>query len=98
MLGMPNEDLEDIWATIKLVKEIEPDMFGMTLLAPYPGTEMYDEVKDKNIDWSAVDEYSNDVWRNKRFTNEELKMIQKGISCLFKDHLVWHQKYFLDKE
>lgn len=98
MLGMPNEDLEDVWMTVKLIKEIDPDIMGMTFLAPYPGTDMYNEVKDKNIDWSKVDEYSNDIWRNKRFTNEELKMIQKGIGCLFKEKLPWHQTLFLDKE
>lgn len=98
MLGMPNENLSDIRDTIKLAKEIDPDVFGLTFLAPYPGTQMYDEVKDKDIDWSKVDEYSNDVWRNKTFTNKELKMLQKTVCRLFKEKLPWHQLYYMNKE
>ncbi len=98
MLGMPNEELEDVWKTIKLIKEIDPDIVGFTFLAPYPGTDMYEDVKDKNIDWSNVDEYSNNIWCNKAFTNEELKMLQETLCCMFKAKLPWHQTYWINKE
>lgn len=88
ILGMPEENEEDIKLTEDLIDEIEPDFVGFTILCPYPGSALYDHEKYKDIDWENTDEYSNDFWRNKNFTNQELKSIQsrliekyQGIMC-----------------
>jgi len=82
LLGMPNETIDDQNKTIELIDEIKPEVVGFTILAPYPGGDFYDPIKHKDVDWSKVDEYSNDVWYTKYFTNDELKQTQR----VFKEH------------
>lgn len=77
LLGMPEETEEDLNMTDNFVERIKPDYFGITLLCPYPGSDYYDYNEYKDIDWSKTDEYSNDFWKTKYFTNEELKAKQK---------------------
>jgi len=96
ILGTPEESYETISDTEKLAEEINPDVFGMTLLCPYPGSSYYDDEKYKDIDWSRADEYSNDFWETKNFTNSELKQIQKKFKEKFIDKLNWHQKIIGD--
>jgi radical SAM superfamily enzyme YgiQ (UPF0313 family) len=95
ILGMPNETPETIFQTLQLAEDLDPDVFGMTILCPYPGTKYYDPVKHKDVDWSKADEYSNDFWYTKNFSNDDLKRIQKSFVERFKDKIPWHQKYFL---
>jgi radical SAM superfamily enzyme YgiQ (UPF0313 family) len=92
LLGMPNETMEDIKLTETLVEEIQPEIFGMTILCPYPGSDLYDPKTMKDYDWTTADEYSNPYWKNKHFTNPELKQIQKMLTDKFKDQLAWHHK------
>jgi len=54
MLGYPGEDWADIQATLKLLKETRPDEFSSTVAYPLPGTEFYEQVKDRLVpaaDW-----------------------------------------------
>lgn len=94
-IGMPDESLEDIRLTEKLVEEIRPDVFGVTILCPYPGSELYDDKKFSDIDWSGADEYSNDFWRTEHFSNQELKYWQNYLVEKFKDNLAWRHKVAL---
>ena len=98
MLGMPNESSESIMDTIQLIRDIDPDVVGFTILCPLPGTEFYDKVKFKDVDWSKADEYENDFWETKNFTNKELKKIQKILCQMFKTKLPWHQRFFMEKQ
>ena len=77
ILGMPDETEEDLKLTEKLIEEIEPDVVGFTILCPYPGSKLYDHSLFKNIDWTNTDEYSNDFWSTKYFSNQDLKDWQK---------------------
>ena len=76
LLGMPNETRDDLLLTEQLIDEIKPDVVGFTILCPYPGTNFYDPVKYKDVDWEFADEYSNDFWYTEHFTNIELKAQQ----------------------
>ena len=97
MVGLPNEDEESVSATLKLAKKINPDVFGMTILAPYPGSDFYDPVKHKDVDWTEADEYTNDFWETKNFTNQELKDIQAMFAEEFIDSLAWHMELILEQ-
>lgn len=92
MIGMPNEDLEALYHTYELIKRIKPDIFAMTFFTPYPGTDFYTYNKYGDIDWAKCDEYNNDFWESKHFTNKELKMFQRWFHRQFKDVLVHHKK------
>lgn len=87
LLGMPNETKEDHLMTEDLIDCIEPDVVGFTILAPYPGSDFYHDVAHHNVEWSQVDEYSNDIWFTKNFNNRQLKQVQKHFTEKYK-HLL----------
>jgi hypothetical protein len=70
-----------------LIREIEPDVVGFTILAPYPGTDFYDHEKYKDVDWSAVGEYWNDIWYTEHFSNADLFAHQQYFMYEYKDKL-----------
>jgi anaerobic magnesium-protoporphyrin IX monomethyl ester cyclase len=43
--GYPGEEREDIEATLRMVRECEPDDIGMSVSYPLPGTKFYDVVQ-----------------------------------------------------
>ena len=61
ILGVPGETKETAWETIKFVERLIPDYLGCyTVATPYPGTPMYDLVK--NNGWLRItdfDKYNN---------------------------------------
>jgi len=74
-IGTPLETHETIRQTEELIDELEPDVYGVCILCPYPGTTYWRPEFDK-IDWSQTDEYSNTFWATERMTNEELRAEQ----------------------
>ena len=58
MLGLPGETPADIEETIRLNKQIRPDVKNITIFRPYPGTELYAYCKSRNwISERKVDGY-----------------------------------------
>ena len=56
ILGFPGETKESAWKTIKFVEKISPDEGGWYNVAtPFPGTPMYDLVKEKG--WLRVTDF-----------------------------------------
>jgi len=55
ILGSPGETKETAWETIKFVEKLNPDDVGFYIATPYPGTPMYDLVKEKN--WLRVTDF-----------------------------------------
>src|SRR3989339_53363 len=47
MAGFPGETDADLRETIEFAKELQADYYSLSVLAPYYGTEIYEEVKDK---------------------------------------------------
>jgi radical SAM superfamily enzyme YgiQ (UPF0313 family) len=47
ILGLPGETRETIAATIEFAREIDPDTLQVSLAAPYPGTALYQEAREK---------------------------------------------------
>lgn len=92
LIGSPSETPEDIELTEKLAEEIDADVYGFTILCPFPGTDLFDPVKYKDIDWSCADEYGNRFYRNLCFTNEELWKIRERLADKFKDKICWRLK------
>jgi radical SAM superfamily enzyme YgiQ (UPF0313 family) len=44
MIGHPDETLESVDSTMRLVREISPNWFKTNILTTYPGSPMYDEL------------------------------------------------------
>ena len=92
IMGLPDETVEDIRLTEQLVERLEPEVFGITIVCPYPGTDLYDPAKHRAIEWSNTDEYSNDFWSTRHLTNADLKRWQKHLTEKFRDRLAWHHQ------
>lgn len=81
----PSETYEDVNLSIKLINEISPDMIMVSVIVPYPGTEVYALMREKGLldipeKW---DEYlfygGRPSWRTENFSSEELVSIQRDI-------------------
>jgi anaerobic magnesium-protoporphyrin IX monomethyl ester cyclase len=73
ILGAPEEIREDMRATIRFARELNTETAQFTLLTPYPGTELYEELRDKIIetDWSKFDAVHS-VFRHPRIPRTEM--------------------------
>lgn len=91
MAGFPTETREDFDMTLALAERLNADVYGMTILCPFPGTKLYSE-KYKDVDWSETDEYGNDFWRTEHFSSEQLKAMQAEFTEKFKDRLCFRQR------
>lgn len=49
MIGSPGETLSDIHETFRTIKRLDPDYLHMTILTPFPGTEIYAEALRRGI-------------------------------------------------
>lgn len=56
MIGNPGEKADDIEKTGNLIKKIDPDYLHLTILMPFPGTEVYNEMLNTGM-------LRSDVWR-----------------------------------
>ena len=54
ILGLPGETQETIRETINFAREVNPHTIQVSVAAPYPGTEMYRQAKEKG--WLPADE------------------------------------------
>ena len=66
MIGSPTETKEDINRTIAFAKKIKPDYVSITILTPYPATEIYQMALDQKV-------IKSDYWR------EFAKNPEKGV-------------------
>lgn len=57
IIGEPTETEEEIKTTIEYAKSINPATAQFSILTPYPGTEVWDQLKDQLIvtDWDKFD-------------------------------------------
>jgi radical SAM superfamily enzyme YgiQ (UPF0313 family) len=49
MFGYPGEELEDIYDTIKFVRDLQPDQYLTTVAYPLRGTKLFEEIQDQII-------------------------------------------------
>ncbi len=92
LLGMPNESPRDIVLTESLIDAIQPDSVGFTILAPYPGTVVYNPDVHADVDWSLVDEYENGLTSTRYFSNEDLHQEQRRLVAKYRDSVVFRHR------
>ncbi len=80
----PSETKEDIDMTIDLIKKTNPDLISASVIVPYPGTRVYELMKEANYifseDWEKFVMFGQKpLWRTENFGPEELLEIQRKI-------------------
>ncbi len=86
LLGTPLESYQTIKETEKLIDEVEPEIIGFSILAPYPGTAYWKPEYDE-LDWSQIDEFSNTYWSSNNLSNKELRTEQSRLIEKYSDKL-----------
>lgn len=92
MIGSPEETTEDIFETFRISKWLKPDFVHMTILTPFPATDIYIQGLSKGV-------FKNDVWKEfaenpdenfeppfweENFTRQELeKLLIKGYKIFY---------------
>lgn len=86
MFGFPWDSRETIQETINLAKRISPDMVQFSIPMPYPGTELYEQVKDMNLiiaeEWNEWDMTCGPVAQIEDINRQELTSI---LSAVYKE-------------
>jgi len=49
MVGFPTETVEDVMATIDFATGLRPDFLVLSILTPYPGTEIHDSARKRGL-------------------------------------------------
>lgn len=67
MVGNPGETEEDIKKTIAHVEKIKPFSIYVSITTPYPGTHLFNLLKQenklpKNIDWGSMNQYKDETF------------------------------------
>lgn len=85
-IGTPLETHDTIRKTEELIEELDPEVFGVCVLCPYPGTTYY-KPEYNDLEWDKIDEYSNTIWYTDNMTNEELRSEQARLIKKFESKL-----------
>ena len=70
MIGLPGETKETLENTINFVKEIDPTIVTFGILTPYPGTPIFDSLRELNPDIGDGTESDLSHLHTKSFLNE----------------------------
>jgi len=85
MIGShPDETLEDIELTKKLIRETEPDYITASIAIPFPGTELYNIMEKNNLilekKWSNFAFFNTKpTWKTFHFSPDDLVSIQNDM-------------------
>ncbi|MBF0233852.1 MAG: B12-binding domain-containing radical SAM protein [Desulfamplus sp.] len=85
----PSETIEDIEKTEKLIRSLPWTFVSVTVIVPYPGTEVYAQMKqndclDDDLDWQDFVMFGKKPkWRTEHFSADELVRIQKSLTRKF---------------
>ncbi|HDO22548.1 MAG TPA: radical SAM protein [Nitrospirae bacterium] len=85
IIGDIHETEDMVMDTIKYAKEIEPEAVQFSILTPYPGTRLFDEVRDRIFthDWDLYD-CLHPVIRLDYMNNEKVKkLLQKAYLSFY---------------
>lgn len=60
MIGLPGESRETVEKTRQWLKDAKPDNFDISIFTPYPGSDIYENKNNYEIDWD--EEYLKTIW------------------------------------
>ncbi|MCW4010227.1 MAG: B12-binding domain-containing radical SAM protein [Candidatus Bathyarchaeota archaeon] len=83
MIGIPGETVEDMEASLKFAKQLNPDWCGFNIYVAYPGSILYEEILEKHL-YDHVEDFLFYV-KTKDFDFDALVEIQKRF------HMSWNK-------
>lgn len=95
MLGLPGETQATIKKTIAFANETDPDFAKFLIFKPYPGSVIYDEIKEKglidDLDFNNYGIYTPPVHRLEDLTKSDLLYWQKKAfrQFYFRPKKIW---------
>jgi anaerobic magnesium-protoporphyrin IX monomethyl ester cyclase len=89
IIGYPGENIDTLKQTLDFIRRTEPDDAYLSLATPYPGTELYDIVKDQG--WKISNEWAHYETRTPVFENPSLpsKKIKKVREKFYNHFYSW---------
>ncbi len=96
IIGAPHETKKDMKETLKFAIKLNPDYAQFSILTPYPGTEIYEEAKEKGLILTEnFDEYTagKPVLKNIYMTPEEISKLLKHCYLRFylRPSFIWKE-------
>ncbi|MBO8180321.1 MAG: radical SAM protein [Archaeoglobus sp.] len=96
IIGAPHETKKDVKETLKLAIKLNPDYAQFSILTPYPGTEIYEEAKEKGLILTEnFDDYTagKPVLKNLYMTSEEISKLLKHCYLRFyiRPSFIWKE-------
>jgi anaerobic magnesium-protoporphyrin IX monomethyl ester cyclase len=80
VVGYPGETQNMLQQTLDFISKTRPDYVYMCIAIPYPGTELYDHLKDlgweMSTEWERFDEQTL-VFKNPNITSEEIEEMRR---------------------
>lgn len=91
--GLPGETWRSVEETVALAIELDPTSIQFSLVTPFPGSEYYDFLKERNLltseDWSQYDGYTTSVVRTEALAPEGLERAIRYAESRWRRHLGW---------
>lgn len=96
IIGAPHETKKDMKDTLKFAIKLNPDYAQFSILTPYPGTEIYEEAKEKGLILTEnFDEYTagKPVLKNLYMSPEEISKLLKHCYLRFyiRPKFIWKE-------
>jgi len=90
MLGLPDETKEDIQKTVDFSIKLDPDFLTFSMATPYPGTDLYNDVKSRRLivddEWwytHTSPKFNTPVIKTENFNPQYLKKTVKKAYSRF---------------
>ena len=82
MIGLPKEIKKSLYKTYKLIFALGPETIGITMVTPYPGTQLYTEAKEKG--WIETEDWTRfgghlPVMHTDNLSSQDLSKAQEMI-------------------
>lgn len=98
LIGLENDTKESIRNTIKYAKKLNTDFVNFTICTPIPGTEYFEQIKDKiyEKDWEKFDNF-HPVFKHKNLSTEDLRKFQENAIVYYYIRPRFILKYIMRK-
>jgi len=98
LIGLVGETRNTIERTISVIQRIKPLTLQVAVVTPYPGTPLYDEVREKGLlltqDWAQYTGFRA-VARTEALSAEDLEKARRRILSAHRSAIPWKRRRYL---